>query len=168
MIEEVQTYPKKARKAQKRALVKRKPRTLVKKPLKKKCSTRGKITPSKLKKKLDAIFSLYIRAKYAKYCYTCNKPSDRLQCGHFIPRIYLATRWDENNCRPQCAGCNIWGRGQLLDFEENLIAELGTEKVQALKDKRHELWKLDRTFYEENIKRFTELYEKELRPPQET
>lgn len=112
-------------------------------------------TTGKLKKKLDAVFSKWIRAKFPKYCYTCKKPSDKLQCGHFVSRQYLTTRWSEDNCRPQCWGCNGYGRGQLLDFEENLINEIGKKKVEALKASRHKILKLDRTYFEEMIERYT-------------
>ena len=123
---------------------------------------RGKIKPrgiSKLKKELDAVFSKYIRAIYPEKCYTCGKVSQRknLQCGHFVPRIYLSTRWDERNCRPQCMGCNIYGRGQLLDFEENLTKELGIEVVKELKEKRNEVWKLKSDFYRESIEYYQQL-----------
>lgn len=127
-------------------------------PKRGKKSAKGKITPSKLKKELDRVFSLFIRAKYPKKCYTCGKVSDKLQNGHFVPRIYLATRWMESNCRPQCPGCNIWGRGQLLDFEENLKKELGIEKVEMIKQARHKLFKLDTAWYESQI----DLYKQKL------
>jgi hypothetical protein len=116
-------------------------------------------TTGKIKKRLDTIFSKYIRAKYPKICYTCKKPTDKLQCGHFVSRQYLVTRWDENNCRPQCWGCNGYGRGQLLDFEENLISEIGKEKVEALKASRHQVLKLDRGWYEAQIDKYTTLLE---------
>ncbi len=114
-------------------------------------------TTGKIKKKLDTIFSKYIRAKFPKICYTCNKPSDKLQNGHFVSRQYLVTRWDENNCRPQCWGCNGYGRGQLLNFEENLIKEFGKKKVEQLKASRHQTLKLDRAWYEEKIELYTNL-----------
>lgn len=120
---------------------------------------------SALKAKLDAVFSIYVRTKYPKFCYTCDKPSSKLQCGHFIPRSYLATRWDERNTRPQCVGCNIWGRGQLLEFEERLIEELGREVVDELKAKRKLLWKLTPSWYEAEIKRYTGLVENLLDKP---
>lgn len=114
-------------------------------------------TPAKLKKELDAVFSKFIRQKHSKNglvtCYTCKKVFEikRIQNGHFVSRQYLATRWDENNCRPQCWGCNGFGNGQLLDFEENLIKEIGREKVEELKQKRHEIWKLTPQWYEQKI-----------------
>ena len=60
------------------------------------------------KKKLDSVFSRYIREKYEKDgkvpCYTCPHIGTvkTMQCGHFVPRQHMSTRWDEDNCRPQC------------------------------------------------------------------
>ncbi len=107
-------------------------------------------TQAQLKKELDRVFSLYIRAKYPKRCFTCGK-SGTLQCGHFVSRQYLATRWDENNCRPQCIGCNIFGNGKPLDFEDNLIKELGKEVVDKMKASRHQIMKVDTTWYKGQI-----------------
>lgn len=115
-------------------------------------------TAAHLKRDLDSVFSKYIRAKYHKYCYTCNKPSNALQCGHFVSRQYLATRWSEDNCRPQCWGCNGYGRGRLLDFEENLKEELGEAVVENLKLSRHTIIKLSVPWYLEQI----ESYEQKL------
>ena len=130
----------------------------IKRPLDKSKRKKGKPVPlSRLKRKLDQVFSLYIRAKYPKKCYTCGKPNCTLQCGHFIPRTYLATRWEEMNCRPQCVGCNIWGRGQLLDFEEKLTNEIGATKVAFLKEIRKQVWKLNRAWYEEKIAYYNDL-----------
>lgn len=123
---------------------------------------------AKLKKELDHYFSQFIRLKHAdkdgnEPCYTCGKVKHwkEQQCGHFISRQYLVTRWNEDNCRPQCAGCNLFGNGQLLDFEENLKRELGEEHVELMKKSRHAILKLDRVWYETEIafykKRINEL-----------
>jgi hypothetical protein len=123
---------------------------------------------AKLKKDLDHYFSQFIRLKHAndngeEPCYTCGKVKHwkEQQCGHFISRQYLVTRWNEDNCRPQCAGCNLFGNGQLLDFEENLKRELGEEHVELMKKSRHAILKLDRVWYETEIafykKRVTEM-----------
>lgn len=117
---------------------------------KKRVSRSKLVSVSKLKRELDRVFSLYIRAKYGKTCYTCGGQGT-LQCGHFISRSYLATRWDESNARPQCVGCNIWGHGKFLDFEEHLVKELGANRVQELKDARKQLIKPTRKFYTEQI-----------------
>lgn len=113
---------------------------------------------ARLKKELDRIFSLYIRAKYEKRCFTCGKVGV-LQNGHFIVRKYLATRWDEDNCRPQCVGCNIYGKGMTADFEERLVQEIGAERVSQMKQKRKELWRLDEAWYLEKTAYYKALLE---------
>lgn len=121
-------------------------------------------TQAKLKKELDKVFSLYIRQKFSdsngnNRCYTCGKAGTikTMQCGHFVSRQYLATRWDENNCRIQCAGCNLFGNGKPLDFEENLKKELGDEYVEQMKASRHQSLKLDRHWYLEQIEKYKSL-----------
>lgn len=115
-------------------------------------------TQAKLKKELDTVFSVYIRKKYADAdgnvaCYTCGKvlPWQQIQNGHFISRSYLATRWHEDNCRPQCVGDNIFGNGKPLDFEYNLKKELGADYIEEMKLERHKILKLDRVWYNERI-----------------
>ena len=134
---------------------------IVSKPLKRKKvipqRTKSKST-AKLKKDLDHYFSQFIRLKHSDAngnvaCYTCGKIKHwkEQQNGHFISRQYLVTRWNEDNCKPQCAGCNIFGNGQLLDFEERLKKELGEEHVELMKKSRHAILKLDRGWYEQEI-----------------
>ena len=115
-------------------------------------------TQAQLKKELDAVFSKWIRAKYPAECYTCRATDKTLQCGHFVSRQYLVTRWDENNCRPQCVGCNMFGNGKPLDFEERLKTELGSELVEKMKASRHQMMKVDRNWYTSQI----ELYKNKL------
>lgn len=118
---------------------------------------------AKLKKDLDAIFSKYIRWKYAIdgicKCYTCGKlaPVKNIQNGHFIPRNILITRFDERNCRPQCVGCNLYGNGKVFDFEERLKKELGEKEVEKLKQSRHKVFKIDSIWYQEKIAHYKEL-----------
>jgi len=96
----------------------------------KKKPTRGKVV-----KKLDAEFSRYIRLKYANHngfvkCYTCPRVKhykDSMQCGHFMSRRHYSTRWSEDNCRPQCYGCNVHSQGKNYEFALNLNKEYGYE-----------------------------------------
>ena len=118
-------------------------------------------TQAQLKKELDTIFSIYIRQKYADSegnveCYTCRKIFHwkKIQNGHFISRSYLATRFHENNCRPQCVGDNIFGNGKPLDFEERLKQELGADLVEKMKASRHISLKLDRHWYTAEIAKY--------------
>lgn len=103
---------------------------------------------SKLKKQADSVFSLHIRNKYADkdgiiQCYTCpfRGPVKKMQCGHLVSRFYLATRYDERNCRPQCITCNVWRNGRTPEFAANLQKELGSGIVEQLYVKARELTK---------------------------
>lgn len=88
-----------------------------------------KKTDAQLKKELDRVFSLYIRNKYAVNgmvkCYTCSaiKLIKEIQNGHFVPRNILATRFLEDNCRPQCVACNMFQRGRPDEFAAKLEKE---------------------------------------------
>jgi hypothetical protein len=143
----------------KRTGFKRKDKRGTKPALKKKKGLKGHKQPSqaKLKRELDRVFSIYIRTKFPKECYTCRKQEVTLQCGHFVSRQYLATRWDENNCRPQCIGCNIYGHGKPLDFEERLKTDLGADFVEKMKKSRHESLKLSIVWYKEQIQNYKNL-----------
>ena len=67
-----------------------------------------------LKKKMDTLFSQYIRQKYANHegyciCVTCGRPVNwKYECdaGHYRPRQHNKTRFDERNVHPQCKSCN--------------------------------------------------------------
>ena len=157
----------KARAKQAKASLNRKPK---KKPLEsttgaKKRKSKGKYkTQAQLKKELDRVFSIYIRTIHSdengeNTCYTCGKAGTikTMQCGHFVSRQYLATRWSVDNCRIQCAGCNLFGNGKPLDFEERLKKELGDEYVEEMKASRHQSLKLDRHWYLEQIEKYKAL-----------
>lgn len=136
-------------------------------PLKKRATgqIKGKKAKEKsmasLKKTLDALFSIYIRTKYSKdglvKCYTCTtvKPIKEIQNGHWIPRNNLATRFSEENCRPQCVACNMFQKGKPDVFAVNLIQE-GVDIV-ALQKTRYEVFKIDRQWYEEKIAHYQSL-----------
>jgi hypothetical protein len=118
-------------------------------------------TQAQLKKELDTVFSQFIRQKYADKdgnvaCFTCGKVMHwkQIQNGHFISRSYLATRFHEDNCRPQCVGCNVFGGGKPLDFEENLKKQLSPKYVEELKKLRHSSVKYDRHWYTERINNY--------------
>jgi hypothetical protein len=86
-----------------------------------------------LVKKLDTIFSEYIRRRYAKNdiaeCVTCGKQDHwkKLQAGHFMSRKHYSTRWDERNVEVQCQGCNVWRYGEQYKFSLHLGTELSEE-----------------------------------------
>lgn len=86
-----------------------------------------------LVKKLDAVFSEYIRRRYAKNdiaeCVTCGKKDHwkKLQAGHFMSRKHYSTRWDERNVEVQCNACNVFRYGEQYKFSIYLGKELSDE-----------------------------------------
>jgi 5-methylcytosine-specific restriction endonuclease McrA len=98
-----------------------------------------KLTRSKIIKKLDNIFSQYIRLSNSKNgnctCVTCGKVGDwkngGIQAGHFISRKHYSTRWNEDNVKPQCVGCNVFRYGEQYKFS----LYLGKKKSKELFDK---------------------------------
>jgi hypothetical protein len=110
-----------------------------------------------LKKKLDNVFSLYIRAR-DKSCITCGA-KENLQCGHFQSRKHNATRFSEINCASQCVRCNMFNQGEQYEFGKQLDLKYGEGTSEKLKQKAQEIKKW--TVYElqeliETYKRKTE------------
>ena len=95
-------------------------------------------TVSKLKHEADAIFSKYIRNKYAKdgyiSCVTCglSKPITEMQAGHYISRSCNALRFDERNVFPQCYGCNVGRGGNYPKFTIYLLQRFGQDHLTQL------------------------------------
>jgi hypothetical protein len=91
----------------------------------------GELEPVKiLVDDLDIIFSQLVRLKEADEngmvkCYTCDdvKHWKQMQCGHFVSRAKMPTRFSEKNCRPQCKDCNEHKGGNEKVFAERLEAE---------------------------------------------
>jgi len=133
-------------------------------PLKR--SVRRKIGPSKvlrskLIKSADTLMSLYVRQFYAKdgmvKCYTCTGvyPVKKIQNGHYIPRGYKYTRWELENCRPQCFLCNCRYYGQAFIFRKNLVEELGEERVRELEARAKNLFNEKDEWIQEIIDLYT-------------
>jgi hypothetical protein len=116
-----------------------------------------------LKKKLDTIFSIYIRLKYADenlnvQCFTCDKVYHykKIQNGHFYSRAILSLRYDEQNCRPQCYGCNIARNGNYIEYYKRLEKEIGKGGMDYLEYKRHQIKKMGKLDYQIYIDTYTQ------------
>lgn len=114
--------------------------------MKKKIKT--KPTRSKLIKQADTLLSLYVRQVHADpqgivQCYTCPYKNHwkKMQNGHYITRSAKYTRWDLDNCRPQCFVCNMRNQGMAHIFRENLVSEIGGQRVIDLEQRAKLLFK---------------------------
>lgn len=101
-------------------------------------------TYASLKREADKVFSEWIRRGAVfdnigtAVCVTCAAPHHwkRLQCGHFVSRVHLATRWDEQNCAPQCYACNILRRGSPAEFAQWLMESRGLAIIDELVERK--------------------------------
>ena len=96
-------------------------------------------TVSKLKKEADAVFSRYIRSSAADvygeaHCVTCGakKRWQDLQCGHYEKRSVNSLRYDERNCHPQCAGCNVFKGGNYPRYAQYMLQKYGPTILDEL------------------------------------
>ena len=95
-----------------------------------------------LRAKLDTQFSLFIRARdampngYAK-CISCGKIHfwRELQCGHYMSRRYMSTRFDEDNCHAQCVACNMFNQGNIQGYRRGLLEKIGEKRINLIEVK---------------------------------
>ena len=118
-------------------------------------------TISKLKKKLDVLFSQYIRRRNADHlgrvkCFTCGveKHWKEQQAGHFQSRSHHSTRWDEVNVQVQCVKCNMYRQGEQYKFGMYLDQRFGDGTAEELEYRAKTIVKLNRVDYEEAIERY--------------
>lgn len=112
-----------------------------------------------LRNKLDDAFSKFIRKRDADengmgVCITCGKWA-KLQCGHFIKRQHLATRWDERNAHGQCVRCNLWLHGNESMYAFAMIRDYGLPKIAELIDRKYTTVKFTRSDLENMIERYS-------------
>ena len=122
-----------------------------------------KPTRSKLIKKLDTVFSQWIRLSNADnnkncICVTCNKVFfwKKIQAGHFLSRRFYSIRWDVRNVNPQCVGCNVFKYG--LAYEYSLF--LGPVVANELYLKSKEIVKFTNYELEDMIKDYSDKLKK--------
>lgn len=114
-----------------------------------------------LKKKAWDLLSKIIRLTYSDQggtceCFTCGKLMfwKEAQAGHAIPGRTGAVLLDEEILRPQCVGCNVFGRGQYHIYTTKLIKENGLDwwECKLVESKKVKKW--NRVELEETIEKF--------------
>jgi hypothetical protein len=132
---------------------KTKVKKVTKEPAKKIASVRTLI------KKLDRVFSIYIRLRKAKSygevkCFTCDKKMHwrKSQCGHFMSRRFMSTRFHETNCEVQCYACNIMLSGNQYIYGVRLDEEYGEGTAERMLIESKKTNKFIRQDLEELIK----------------
>lgn len=119
-------------------------------------------TLAKLKKKLDQVFSRWIRQRGAdeggtNECVSCGtlKHWKDLQAGHYYSRVFTALRWHPENVWPQCMRCNIFLKGNMIPYGRALVTLIGQERLDVMDSIHRHTMKLSRA----DIEAMIELYE---------
>ena len=117
--------------------------------------------PTGLKAKLDKVFSQYIRLRDRMpggvfRCISCGqiKPIEQADCGHYINRQHMATRFSEVNCNAQCRSCNRFDEGNMQGYRRGLVQKYGEQRVLLLESQKYETRKYTDYEYEALIKHY--------------
>lgn len=121
-----------------------------------------------LEKKLDKIFSLYIRLRDSKdfqhkyfRCISCGevKPFEKADCGHYFSRKNQSTKYSEVNCHAECSGCNRFKADHLHGYHDNLLKKIGQERFDLLQ------WESNQTkkYTEFELETLIEYYTKKVK-----
>ena len=120
---------------------------------------------STLVKKLDKIFSIWVRSKDADHagmvdCFTCGVTKNwkyEIDAGHFQSRGKYETRWNEQNVKPQCKRCNGFRGGEQYRFAKNLDALYGEGTAEWLEFESNQSARFTNDELLVKIKHYTEL-----------
>ncbi len=111
-----------------------------------------KTSLSKLVHKLDIVLSRYIRQRDTE-CITCGSTYG-LQCGHFIGRTAMSTRFDERNCNAQCGACNSNEHGDFDAYKYRIDEKWGEGTADELVRLSKQIKKYDEYELQELIKKY--------------
>ena len=126
---------------------------------------RKKSTRSKpnLTKKLDKVFSAYIRLRDTMpsgffTCISCGqiKPFEQGDCGHYVNRQHMSLRFSEMNCNMQCRKCNRFDEGNIMGYRQGLVKKYGEQRVVMLEAQKRETRHWSDLELEAMIKHYTE------------
>lgn len=122
------------------------------------------MSKTNLKEKLDRVFSQYIRLRdmigntRTFQCISCGKikPINQADCGHYINRKHMSTRFSEVNCNAQCKSCNRFDEGNIMGYRRGLVAKYGKERVILLEAMKYDIKKYTEFEYDVLIKHYQE------------
>jgi hypothetical protein len=102
---------------------------------------------SATKKRLWKLVSEYVRRNSANLdgyceCVTCGKvyPWKKMDAGHFIGGHRSYNFFDLRNIHPQCTFCNRYMHGNLLPYNDFMIATYGKEVVDELRKYKEKIF----------------------------
>lgn len=118
------------------------------------------VSLSELKRNAQKYFNAYIRQRDKEFgCISCTKESGD-HAGHYVAQGSSgALRFNEDNVNGQGRNCNVWKRGNLIEYRLALVKKIGVKRVECLEDHRHDLKKWSREELEAIISKYKQLTE---------
>ena len=96
-------------------------------------------------RKLDEIFSKFIRLRDADKngicrCICCGKRQywKEVDCGHYVNRKHMSTRYNEKNCNAQCRSCNRFDEGNMIEYTRGIVKKYGESVLDELLVLKHQ------------------------------
>lgn len=114
---------------------------------------------------LDIIFSRFIKTRDMKdgriKCFICGHPMtfQEAQCGHFIDRDQMPTRYDEMNCHSVCQECNCFDYAHKARYRDIMFETYGEWKINRLAQKSKSLQK----YFKFEIEELIETYQTKIK-----
>lgn len=115
-----------------------------------------------LAKRLDMVFSAYVRLRDAMYggntvCISCGRvlPFEQMQAGHYYSRRCMSTRWDADNVHSECSICNCHDSNHLKGYTVNLLSKIGEVRFNRLAELHNQERKWCDAELEDMIRHYT-------------
>lgn len=108
----------------------------------------------KLLKKVQVRVNKFIRERDKdKGCISCR--GKVTQAGHYIAQGSSSfLRFNEDNIHGQCAGCNTFKSGNLIEYRIELINRIGEDRIKWLEDNRRTVKRWKRYELEELLEKY--------------
>ena len=90
---------------------------------------------STITNRLDRLVSLIVRQR-DKACVTCGS-LENPQCGHYVSRVFINTRFDLTNCHQQCSRCNVMHELDSVPYTRFIAGKYGDEYPLVLSEMAH-------------------------------
>ena len=90
---------------------------------------------------LQKVFNIYIRSRdKGQSCISCGTFNGQMHCGHYRSvSVAPQLRFNEDNCSKQCARCNTYLSGNLINYRIALVKKIGLKKVEQLENDNSDL-----------------------------
>ena len=119
---------------------------------------------SSLKKKLDRIFSIWIRKRDSNFqgyisCISCQSVIHwtEADASHYVSRNHNITRYDTKNVNSSCRKCNRYLSGNIPEYTLALDRKYGKKTAEKLTIKGRKLHQFTITELQELITKYTNL-----------